>query len=564
MALEMLLALVAVVLALCFGNSLPLWRLRKWDRKFHHFAGRRHRAVLIVFLVALFGRIALLRVSPVPEPHIHDEFSYLLAADTFASGRLTNPTPPFWEHFETMHVLLKPTYMSMYPPGPGLMLALGQRSGDPWIGVLLATAAMCAGLTWALQGWMPPGWAFLGGLLAVLRIGTFSYWVNSYFGGSLAALGGVLVVGAMGRFLRRPRIAQGTVAGLGAAVLALTRPYEGLVLCLAVAIVLLADSMRRRNVGTLLTRLALPVALIMAVLLGWFGYYCWRVTGSPIHMGHSLESQIYGVAPRFFWQNATARAYFRHDAMASFYAGWELDLYLNTIGLVGAIYKFLTICRFYFAYVLIVPLVVLVPVSWNRMRPLWIVGAIVMLGYVPEVWMNAHYAAPALAIFYALILYGMRYWRTWPSRRNPKGLVVNWLVVAICLLMVGIRAEAGSNVYSGWPPYWETSLGCLSRRPIVKLLQRLGGKHVIFVRYGIKHDPTQEWVYNDSDLERAPIIWAREIDPQSDAALIEHFRERRGWLLEPDKDPNLLYPYPSVESQNTIRSTAGMREVCAP
>ena len=63
---------------------------------------------------------------------------------------------------------------------------------------------MSGAICWALQGWMPPAWAFLGGLLAMIRLATFSYWVDSYWGGTVAALGGALVIGAL------PRMKAGT------------------------------------------------------------------------------------------------------------------------------------------------------------------------------------------------------------------------------------------------------------------------------------------------------------------------------------------------------------------
>jgi hypothetical protein len=172
---------LATLLTLLLFLMLPVRYLAFFPNAgFRHFAQKRLRACVAVFCLSFFGRIALLPIEPFMAPNIHDEFSYLLASDTFAHGRLTNPTPPFWHHFEGFYVLLQPSFQSKYGAAQPLFMALGQRlTGTPRTGILLSMGLAAASLCWMLQAYLPAEWALLGGLLAVVRISWFSYFGNA-------------------------------------------------------------------------------------------------------------------------------------------------------------------------------------------------------------------------------------------------------------------------------------------------------------------------------------------------------------------------------------------------
>lgn len=393
---------------------------------FSKIAARRTAAVALIFFSTIVLRLALLPVMPVAAPGIADEFSYLLMGDTFAHGRLANPTPPLWVSFESFHINMLPTYSSMYPPAQGFVLMLGQLLGHPWIGVLLSVAALCAALVWMLQAWIPARWAFLGGVIAVLKFGLISYWMNSYWGGAVAAAGGALVLGALGRILRRPRTRDALLLGLGVAILANSRPYEGLVFCVPAAGAFLLWLKRRSSLpwSVKLRRIVLPLAACLALTGAFIAYYNWRLTGDALLMPHVLNNRTYRSTGEFIWDHTKPPLHYRNRQFEvaynlffrNYYQGTWNDLKritANKIKLYNEVFLWLGA----------VPLLCCLPLTFGdrHKRLLLVELALSILGFFPVVWFYPHYQAPALCVLYALLLQTLRHIRTFSFNGRPVG-----------------------------------------------------------------------------------------------------------------------------------------------
>src|SRR5881394_1080737 len=159
-------------------------------------------ACMLVALVAFIVPATAAWVHGDPLPRHHDEYGNLLGAAMVARGYVAWPTHPLWPHFEALHILMVPSYASIYPPGQGILLAIGIRFFDrPVVGLWLGVAGACAAIWWALRVWTTPAIALLGGLAAAIHPAMLE-WSTTYQGGPVAAAGGAIVLGAAGRLLR--------------------------------------------------------------------------------------------------------------------------------------------------------------------------------------------------------------------------------------------------------------------------------------------------------------------------------------------------------------------------
>ena len=399
-----------------------------------------------LFLLAFGGSALVGWVNGIPVPAAHDEFAYLLAADTFASGRVTNPTHPFWRFFETFHVIHEPSYVAKYPPAQGLVLAFGQWvAGTPILGAWVTAALLAVATFWMAAAWIPRHWALLAALISTVQLAGPSYWAQSYWGGNVAAIGGALVVGAAPRLARAPTWPLGVAMGVGLTVLASSRPFEGLVTALAMGAYLVFKTSREEGAGFgPLLRRAVPAAAVVLMAGGaWLGYYNQQTVGDPLKLPYQVHEETYSMSSLKPWKAVSEPPTYRHRVLAEFhYMEKEGRARTQTPVMIAkqAPLKAGAMGIFFLGFFGL-PVLVGLPGAVRRdgsLSPLILTGGVVLL---LSLWTIAfaHYLAPVAPVAYVLLAASVAYlvdrsgdrrWARWALHGSMTLFVV----------VVGLRA----------------------------------------------------------------------------------------------------------------------------
>ncbi len=504
-------------------------------------------------LVIVTGWTLLWTLLPVyfaghfPRPAGHDEFSYLLGADTFVHGRLTNPVPASWEHFESFHITVSPTYQTKYQPGMSLMLALGQwLTNEAYVGVIIALILAGIALAWMLDLWLPRRWALPMTLLAVVIM--VDAWGDNYFiAGPLATLAGALQLGLLRCFMGIRhysfRWVDGLLWGLSLVVLAWTRPFEGLLFSVLMGGAMLFCVLRQKQLTKWLIRMLPGMALVL-LPAGWFqARYNQALTGSATTFPYFIHDQQYFISPPFLFQSPFPEPVYRHEVIRQFHRGMaERYQEFRDPGMLLKIISFrFGIAWLHFGLLLwLIPFFVL-PELWVRRETRWLLMLwVIFLAIIQVVaWFLPHYAAPAWPAWWIVIAVSIRLLRRWTWRGKQVGrFIVCFCIATTCSYVLVEKMVIPMLFDFAW-----TS----KKVQIAAQLLAQGPRHLVLLEYAADHDTGQEWVYNGADIAMEPIIWARSMDQEHNRELIRNYPDRAVWLLKVNthdqKQPLKLLPY---------------------
>lgn len=517
--------------------KLPSGYLRKMLHYWQQLAVYPFRSILLVGLVLLYVVLQNCWKGKIPEPTTYDELAYLLSAETFLQGQWTNQTPTGWEHFETIHVTLSPSYHGKYQPGMGMMLALGQ-----WVfrhhyaGVVLALVLASLAMDWMFHLWLPARWALLASLLASIAL--TDTWNTYYLGGPLSAAAGALLLGTLRVVIDRGSCwYHGCLLGMSFTLFFWSRPFEGVVLSAMVCLYAIV-TLWRNGRWMEIVRIILPGILLVIIPVGYVQLrYNEACVGSPWKLPYLEHEKQYALTPLFLWQSERSeKPRYRHRELQKFNENvltWYdfqqtgndwLAILVFKLGVVWLFFHHLLWLAFWPA------MPDLLRHRWSRVALLFL--CIYVSAILSVTWLFHHYVAPCMALITYLLVMGLRHLRCWKYAGKPWG---RWLFLALLfsyLAVMGVKTRyvAREALFPA----------VMKRQELLAKLVNSGGQHLVLVEYSQDHNPGHEWVYNSYHIPGQTVIWARAMTKDKNKQLIATYPGRTVWKLFVDKHNETL------------------------
>ncbi len=353
---------------------------------------------------------------------------------------------------------------------------------------------------------------------------------------------------------QRAAAARRTGAGCRALLLAITRPFEGLIVCLLVASWVAYRWTRQGWPAwrVLVTRAVVPQLVLLAMGAAMLASYNMAVTGSPTKMPYQVHEQTYGMCPLFLFDTPKAARDYLHESIYKFHAEWSMEWFdkqQTWWGLLETKAGFL-----YFAMIVLAPFPLLVPLlayPWWRGRNLrgpLLLLAIVWLVTQLTIWNWPHYIAPIAPVLLLVAVYGLRNVRAATREWTWSPLAVKLIVAAQVAVFVSSAVAWVTEPAGGWHHYKAAYNAYLEEQP---------GKHLVLVGYSPMHHPHEEWVYNAADLDGSRVLWAHSMSPTENAELLEYFGDRQVWRLAADLPKPRLARYQQPDSELQLVGATG-------
>jgi hypothetical protein len=162
-----------------------------------------------------------------------------------------------------------------------------------------------------------------------------------------------------------------------------------------------------------------------------------------------------------------------------------------------------------------------------------VTGFVMMLEYP----FFSHYVAHLAGLVLLLAIAGLRRLRDMRYRGAPTGLFLSRAIPLATLPTLGVALIASANAWpipSDKPAGWHITGRGFDNAQRAHILEREPGKHLVFVHYSPDHLTHAEWVWNAADIDASRVVWARELNPAQNQALIKYYKDRQVWVLEAD------------------------------